>query len=196
MGIKEWAEKNKPGGEAALANKAKHEARKAELRSGGEATKAKTGSEATLARKEATLARRAKGKARMAELNAAGIARKAGFTVAHTATGEKALNFEGVVLTENSITYQDQGGPLTGATARVENAADIQRRVTATRLLAIGIFAFAKKKQSGHVYLTVEHPDYEFLVEVPVKKETNARAFAVKINNAAKAAGRYQQHHD
>lgn len=109
---------------------------------------------------------------------------------AEAAARNAGLFFEGVVLTENSITYKDQGGLLTGATARVENAADVQRRVTATRLLAIGIFAFAAKKQSGNVYLTVEHPDYQFIVEVPVKQETKAREFAVKINNAAKSAGR------
>lgn len=120
--------------------------------------------------------------------------RKAGFTKGHTATGEKTLNFEGVALAENSITYRDQGGMLTGAIARVETAADVQRRVTATRLLTIGIFAFAAKKQSGNVYLTVEHPDYQFVVEVPVKKETGAREFAVKINNAAKTAGRQPPH--
>lgn len=121
-----------------------------------------------------------------AEKNAAKQAAINAENRAEAAARKSGLFFEGVFLTENAITYKDQGGPLIGAVARVENAADIQSRVTATRLLAIGIFAFAKKKQSGHVYLTVEHPDYEFLVEVPVKKETPARAFASKINNAAK----------
>ena len=35
--------------------------------------------------------------------------------------------------------------------------------------------------------LTVEAPGFEFVVEVPVKKEAEARGFAAKINNAAKA---------
>ena len=59
-------------------------------------------------------------------------------------------------------------------------------RITATRVLAIGVFALAAKKQAGHVFLTVEAPGFEFVVEVPVKKESDARAFASKINNAAK----------
>jgi hypothetical protein len=109
---------------------------------------------------------------------------------AEAAARKAGLFFEGISLTSDSVTYKDQGGPLAGAIARVENAADARRRVTATRLLTIGVFAFAAKKQSGSVYLTVEHPDYQFIVEVPVKKETQARQFAVKINNAAKTAGR------
>lgn len=37
-----------------------------------------------------------------------------------------------------------------------------------------------RKRQSA------KHPDYEFVVEIPVKKESKAREFAAKINNAAK----------
>ena len=94
--------------------------------------------------------------------------------------------FEGVTLKADSIKYKRDGGPITGAVARVETASDIRSRVTATRLLAIGVFAFAAKKKTGHVYLTVEHPDYTFMVEVPVKKETKAREFATKINTASR----------
>ena len=96
--------------------------------------------------------------------------------------------FEGIVLKPDSLKYKGTGGPVFGATAHVETAADVRRRITATRVLAIGIFALAAKKQTGNVYLTVEHPDYGFVVEIPVKKETQAREFAAKINNAAKRA--------
>jgi len=94
--------------------------------------------------------------------------------------------FGGIILKRDKLDYKGEGGPVAGAMARVETASDVRRRVTATRVLAIGIFALAAKKKSGHVYLTVEHPDYAFMVEVPVKKETKAREFATKINNAAK----------
>jgi hypothetical protein len=58
--------------------------------------------------------------------------------------------------------------------------------VTATRVLTVGVLALAAKKQTGHVFLTVEAPAFEFVVEVPVKKEAEARAFAARINSAAK----------
>ena len=95
-------------------------------------------------------------------------------------------SFEGITLKPFTIKYKHQGGDIAGATARVELASDIRRRVTATRLVTIGVFAFAAKKNSGHVYLTVEHPDYEFVVEISAKKESDARKFAAKINNAAR----------
>ena len=96
--------------------------------------------------------------------------------------------FEGITLKAGTIDYKHQGGPVTGATAHVETGTDARRRITASRVLTIGLFALAAKKQTGHVYLTVEHPDYEFMVEIPAKKETKAREFAAKINNAAKQA--------
>ena len=93
--------------------------------------------------------------------------------------------FEGIVFKPGDIRYKGQGGPVKGAVARVESGADVERRVTATRLLAIGIFAFAAKKQKGSIYLTVEHPTYQFVVEIPVKKEAQARKFAAGINTAS-----------
>ena len=42
------------------------------------------------------------------------------------------------------------------------------------------------KKQAGHVFLTVEGDGYEFAVEIPAKKEADARKFASKINTASK----------
>ena len=94
--------------------------------------------------------------------------------------------FAGIVLKPDTITYKGTSGPVAGATARVESGADIRRRATATRVLAIGVFAFAMKKQVGHVFLTVEGDGFEFAVEVPVKKESDARKFAAKVNSASK----------
>ena len=96
--------------------------------------------------------------------------------------------FEGVILdtTKGTITQGKTKGPVKGAIARVETSGDIGSRVTATRLLAIGIFALAAKKKSGHVYLTVEGDGFDIMVEIKAKKESDARQFATKINNAAK----------
>jgi hypothetical protein len=99
----------------------------------------------------------------------------------------KGESFEGVTLKAGRVDYKGQGGPVEGATARVETGADARRRITATRVLAVGVFALAARKQAGHVFLSVEGPGFEFVVEVPVKREADARGFAARINNAAKA---------
>jgi len=187
MGLKEWAEKNKAGSPEQLAQKAEriekraglkadHAANKAESAERRENLKAewtehKAGSQERVAKKDERAEKLVNLKADMA---------------ANKARADAAGMFEGVVLKFDSVKYKGQGGPVSGATAHVETASDVRRRVTATRALAIGVFALAAKKKAGHIYLTVEHPDYFFTVEVPVKKETKAREFAAKINNAGR----------
>lgn len=96
-------------------------------------------------------------------------------------------SFEGITLKPWTITHNRQTRTIAGAVARVESAADVRRRVTATRLITLSpIIAFAAKKQVGHVFLTVEGDGFEFVVEIPVKKEADARKFASKINSAGK----------
>ena len=99
--------------------------------------------------------------------------------------GLGSTTFEGVTLSRTTVKHGRDGGPVAGATARVEAAADVERRITATRLLTVGVFALAWKKKSGSVFLTVTHPKYELMVAVPVKKEADARKFAAKVNTAA-----------
>ena len=94
--------------------------------------------------------------------------------------------FEGVRLMGSTIFYKMDTYPIAGATARVELGGDIRKRVTATRFMALGIFSLAAKKQAGHVFLTVEGDGFDILVEVPVKKEAEARKFASKVNKAAR----------
>jgi len=96
--------------------------------------------------------------------------------------------FEGIQLdtTKGTISHEKTKGPVKGAVARVETSGDIGKRVTATRLLAVGIFAFAAKKKTGRVYLTVEGDGFDIMVEIAAKKESDARQFATKINDAAK----------
>ena len=94
--------------------------------------------------------------------------------------------FEGVTLTASTIAHDATSGPVHGAIARVEQASDVQKRVTAARLVALGVFAFAAKKQTGHVFLTIEGDGFEIAVEIPAKKEADARKFAAKVNTAAK----------
>ena len=76
--------------------------------------------------------------------------------------------------------------PVVGVSARVESGSELEKRVTATRLVAMGVFAFgAKKKRGGESWLTVEGPDVFWTVEVDRGGERKAREFAVKVNEAA-----------
>lgn len=101
------------------------------------------------------------------------------------------------------ITYRSAGGDkpvnetrdVAGAQARVESGEELQSRVTATRLLPLGVFAFAvKKKSGGERYLTVEGRDFFWAVEFPHDRTNEAMAFAAKINAASKEAlaGEYE----
>ncbi len=72
------------------------------------------------------------------------------------------------------------------ARARVEAGSDLESRVTMTRLVALGIFAFgAKKKRGGESFLTVEGPDFFWAVEVGPKQKAEAFRFAAAVNDAA-----------
>lgn len=76
-----------------------------------------------------------------------------------------------------------------GVGARVESGSDLERRVTATRLVALGVLAFgAKKKRGGESWLTVEGPDVFWTEEVKRGDAAKARKFAAAVNDAAKKA--------
>ena len=76
--------------------------------------------------------------------------------------------------------------PVVGVSARVESGSELEKRVTATRLVAMGVFAFgAKKKRGGESWLTIEGPDVFWTVEVDRGGERKAREFALKVNEAA-----------
>jgi hypothetical protein len=102
-----------------------------------------------------------------------------------------ADKFEGVVIKNGEIRYGKEGGPIAGARASVETAGDIERRITATRLVLTGPFAlaFRKKKDHRELYLTVEGPGYGFVVQVDPKKSADARQFAARVNALAGSAG-------
>lgn len=78
--------------------------------------------------------------------------------------------------------------PLDGVTAVVESGEALQSRVTATRLLAVGIFALAiKKKKGGTSFLLIEGPDFAWAMEVKRGDQSKAQAFAAKVRTAAKS---------
>ena len=73
------------------------------------------------------------------------------------------------------------------AMAQTQN--EIERRVTATRLLAVGVFAFAWKKQAGHhhQYLNVEYDDGSRRLAL-VFETDKAPGLAQKMQDASSAA--------
>jgi hypothetical protein len=78
---------------------------------------------------------------------------------------------------------------LVGVTARVEEANALESRVTMTRLVALGVFAFAaKKKRGGESFLTIEGPDFFWAIEVDRKKKMDAIKFANAVTAQAKLA--------
>ena len=73
-------------------------------------------------------------------------------------------DFKIIKLRDNSISCGKETHPLIGVSARVENGSDIEKRVTFTRLLLLGIFAFAmQKKKGGEKYLCIEGPDFAWM---------------------------------
>jgi hypothetical protein len=68
----------------------------------------------------------------------------------------------------------------------VDGPDEVQRRVTATRLLATGVFAFALKKKTKTAYLTVTTPDGEAVFETDKMTPQELRA---KVAWAIEKAG-------
>jgi hypothetical protein len=96
----------------------------------------------------------------------------------------KELSIDGRILKS-----ADGDHDLAGATARVETSGEIERRVTAARLVALGVFAFAakKKRDKRDLFLTVEGPSVALVRQYKATDvdETALRQFAADINRAA-----------
>lgn len=102
--------------------------------------------------------------------------------------GKLIASYHGVRLHERWITTPHGSGSLVGVHASVDS--QVSSRITATRLLAIGIFALAAKKKTGALYLSVDGPDFASVIECPQDDQMKSREFATKIANAAKSAAR------
>lgn len=100
--------------------------------------------------------------------------------------GKQIGTYQGLTLHELWIDTPHGRGSVVGVSASVDSQPS--SRITATRLLAIGIFALAAKKKTGAVYLSVEGPEFESVVKCEQTDEMKAREFAVKINNTARSA--------
>ena len=89
------------------------------------------------------------------------------------------------------VAGKDRGRhPLEGVSATVEAGEELRRRVTATRVLATGVFALAlKKKSGGTFFLTIEGPGFAWVEEVGRKDHEKALRFAAQVRAAAAQAG-------
>lgn len=78
--------------------------------------------------------------------------------------------------------------PVEGAHVTVQTAGQMDKRVTATRLVLTGPLAFGlrKKKDGRQLFVVVEGATGSFVTEVDPKKHKQALAFAAKVNEAGK----------
>ena len=99
----------------------------------------------------------------------------------------------GVKAVDQTITYRNESHSFAGTTAHVETAGEIDSRFTATRLALMGPFAlaFKKKKDKRELYLTVEGPEFAWVIEIQPDLSASARKFAAELSAASRrlAAG-------
>ena len=92
---------------------------------------------------------------------------------------------------ESTLRYKGETQPIAGAVARLEDGAALESRVTATRLVMLGVFAFAAKKKSGGTkFLTVESPDFFWTIEVERKRVSEAMSVVTAVNDRSRKAVR------
>lgn len=76
--------------------------------------------------------------------------------------------------------------PLVGVEVSLEDGEALRRRVTATRVLATGVFALALKKSSGgESFLTIQGDGFAWVHDVPAKKRGDAMKFVTKVRAQA-----------
>lgn len=75
--------------------------------------------------------------------------------------------------------------PVEGSRVTIELGEVARKRITATRVALIGIFAVWAKKDETKLYITVEHDEGVILYPVAAAKEPKARVFATLVNGEA-----------
>lgn len=69
----------------------------------------------------------------------------------------------------------------------IESGTELESRITATRMILLGLFALAVKKKSGGTrYVVVEGEDYLWTMEVGHKKVAAANNFVMKARSMLK----------
>jgi hypothetical protein len=92
-----------------------------------------------------------------------------------------------IILHEHTISKFQETYPLAGVQIHLENGTELQSRVTATRLLALGVFALAaKKKSGGEKYLKIEGPDFSWVIKVSADQVDRAMRFMSLVQSSVK----------
>lgn len=108
--------------------------------------------------------------------------------------GRRVASGGGVQVYERWISTPQGSGSIVGVNASAEDSTGISKRLTATRMLTLGVFSLAapKKKGVGHAYVVIEGPEVNGVAVFEGNKSQGAgpAAFelAAAINNAARAA--------
>jgi hypothetical protein len=100
--------------------------------------------------------------------------------------GKRLGAYGGITLYERWIDTPHGSGSVAGVTASVDS--QLSSRFTATRIVALGVFALAAKKKTGNLYLMIDGPQIASIVDCPKDQDRRAREFAVKVMNAGKQA--------
>lgn len=84
-----------------------------------------------------------------------------------------------------TVTRGKESAAIKDITVRVETSGDVERRITASRMVLMGplALAFRKKKDHRTLYFSVEGPGVGWLAEVDPKDETKVRKFALELKS-------------
>jgi hypothetical protein len=84
----------------------------------------------------------------------------------------------------NSPAMRESRAAHAGWTQSVTTGSDAGKRITATRLVTVGVFALAAKKRTGHIYLDTYNAAGVLVAsdEHPAKDETKLRKQAAEFN--------------
>lgn len=88
------------------------------------------------------------------------------------------------------VTVPDQAsGRFTGSLMRVENYGQLSSRITATRVLALGVFALGARKtvDNRELFVTVDGDGFQLAVKLPPTLTDEARRFAAAYNTRSGA---------
>jgi hypothetical protein len=115
--------------------------------------------------------------------------------MANAAAATPVAKFEDVTLYRDRVTkggaLAPESHPLAGVSCSIESGSQLDKRLTATRLALLGPAAvFVKKSKGGESYLTIEGPEFVWLVKVDRGERTQrkAREFAAKVATQVKQA--------
>lgn len=114
--------------------------------------------------------------------------------------GRRVAAGGGVQVFQRWVVTPQGSGSIIGVTASAEDNTSINKRITATRMVGLGIFALAapKKKGGGNAYVVIEGPHISGVATFTGDKQQSvgpkAFALAASINNAARQAASDEPH--